>query len=82
MIPAHLRLTIAANLGTGPGEGTSNEIPRVTYGDVGNWLFSDLYLQDGDYIRLQNLWAMISRSHLLEGTLRCASISRCRISLL
>ena len=37
------------------GEGTSNEIPRVTYGDVGNWLFSDLYLQDGDYIRLQNL---------------------------
>ncbi len=37
------------------GEGTSNEIPRVTYGDVGNWLFSDLYLQDGNYIRLQNL---------------------------
>ena len=37
------------------GEGTSNEIPRVTYGDVGNWLFSELYLQDGDYIRLQNL---------------------------
>lgn len=37
------------------GEGTSNEIPRVTYEDVGNWLFSDLYLQDGDYIRLQNL---------------------------
>ncbi len=37
------------------GEGTSNEIPRVTYGDVGNWSFSDLYLQDGDYIRLQNL---------------------------
>ena len=37
------------------GEGTSNEIPRVTYADAGNWLFSDLYLQDGDYIRLQNL---------------------------
>ena len=37
------------------GEGTSNRIPRVTYGDVGNWQFSDLYLQDGDYIRLQNL---------------------------
>ena len=37
------------------GEGSSNEIPRVTYGDAGNWLFSDLYLQDGDYIRLQNL---------------------------
>ena len=37
------------------GEGTSNRIPRVTYGDVGNWQFSDLYLQVGDYIRLQNL---------------------------
>ena len=37
------------------GEGTSNSKPRVTYGDVGNWQFSDLYLQDGDYIRLQNL---------------------------
>lgn len=37
------------------GEGTSNKIPRVTYGDAGNWVFSDLYLQDGDYIRLQNL---------------------------
>jgi len=37
------------------GEGTSNKMPRVTYSDVGNWLFSDLYLQDGDYLRLQNL---------------------------
>lgn len=37
------------------GEGTSNRIPRVTYGDVGNWQFSDLYIQDGDYIRLQNI---------------------------
>ena len=37
------------------GEGTSDKMPRVTYGDAGNWLFSDLYLQDGDYIRLQNL---------------------------
>ena len=30
-------------------------MPRVTYGDVGNWKFSDLYLHTGDYIRLQNL---------------------------
>ncbi len=37
------------------GEGTSDKMPRVTYNDVGNWLFSDLYLQDGDYIRLQNI---------------------------
>lgn len=37
------------------GEGTSNKMPRVTYGDAGNWEFSDLYLQNGDYIRLQTL---------------------------
>ncbi len=37
------------------GEGTSNKMPRVTYSDAGNWQFSDLYLQDGNYLRLQNL---------------------------
>jgi len=36
------------------GEGTSNRIPRVTNDDE-NWRFSDLYLQDGDYLRLSNL---------------------------
>ncbi len=38
------------------GEGTSNKIPRVLYGDNGNWSnFSDLYVQDGDYFRIQNI---------------------------
>lgn len=37
---------------TGPG--TSNEIPRVTDQNI-NWDFSDLYCQDGDYLRLSNL---------------------------
>ncbi|MDE6286157.1 MAG: SusC/RagA family TonB-linked outer membrane protein, partial [Muribaculaceae bacterium] len=36
------------------GEGTSNRIPRVTNGNI-NWLFSDLYTHDGDYLRLSNL---------------------------
>lgn len=36
------------------GEGTSNSIPRVTNQNI-NWLFSDLYTQDGDYLRLSNL---------------------------
>lgn len=36
------------------GEGTSNKIPRVTNTNI-NWQFSDLYLQDGDYMRLSNL---------------------------
>lgn len=36
------------------GEGTSNKMPRVTEGNV-NWNFSDLYLQDGDYLRISNV---------------------------
>lgn len=37
------------------GEGTSNEIPRVLASNNGNWSFSDLYMQDGDYFRIQNI---------------------------
>ena len=36
------------------GEGTSNKIPRVTNENI-NWQFSDLYLQDGDYLRISNV---------------------------
>lgn len=36
------------------GEGTSNTIPRVTETNV-NWQFSDLYLQDGDFLRIANI---------------------------
>lgn len=36
------------------GEGTSNRIPRVTDTNI-NWQFSDLYLQDGDYLRISNI---------------------------
>jgi TonB-linked SusC/RagA family outer membrane protein len=36
------------------GEGTSNTIPRVTETNV-NWLFSDLYLHKGDYLRIANI---------------------------
>ena len=36
------------------GEGTSNRIPRVTNQNI-NWQFSDLYVQDGDYLRISNL---------------------------
>lgn len=38
------------------GEGTSNKVPRFTYSsDNGNWLASDLYIKDGDYLRLKNI---------------------------
>jgi len=36
------------------GEGTSNRIPRVTDGNV-NWNFSDLYIHDGDFLRISNI---------------------------
>lgn len=36
------------------GEGTSNKIPRVTNQNI-NWMFSDLYTQDGDYLRISNV---------------------------
>jgi TonB-linked SusC/RagA family outer membrane protein len=37
------------------GEGTSNRIPRYVRGDSRNWKSSDLYVYDGDYMRLKNL---------------------------
>lgn len=36
------------------GEGTSNRIPRVT-NTTDNWMFSDLYVQDGDFLRISNI---------------------------
>lgn len=38
------------------GEGTSNEIPRYTWTDVNlNYRVSDLYIENGDYLRLKNI---------------------------
>jgi TonB-linked SusC/RagA family outer membrane protein len=38
------------------GEGTSNEIPRYTWADVNNnYRVSDLYVEDGNYVRLKNI---------------------------
>ncbi len=36
------------------GEGTSNFMPRVNETNI-NWQFSDLYIQDGDYLRISNI---------------------------
>lgn len=36
------------------GEGTSNKMPRVTTSNI-NWEFSDLYIQDGDYLRISDV---------------------------
>jgi TonB-linked SusC/RagA family outer membrane protein len=38
------------------GEGTSNKLPRLTSGTHTNWQnVSDLYMENGDYLRMQNL---------------------------
>ena len=42
-------------LGRWTGEGTSNTLPRYVRGDNVNWQFSDLYVQDGSYLRLKNI---------------------------
>ncbi|HEX2974353.1 MAG TPA: SusC/RagA family TonB-linked outer membrane protein, partial [Bacteroidales bacterium] len=43
-------------LGRWTGEGTSNKIPRFTFSDNNNnWLSSDLYVKEGDYMRVKNL---------------------------
>jgi TonB-linked SusC/RagA family outer membrane protein len=37
------------------GEGTSNTVPRATTTSTGNTLFSDFYVEDGSYLRIQNI---------------------------
>ena len=37
------------------GEGTSNSAPRITTGTSSNTVFSDFYVEDGSFIRLQNV---------------------------
>jgi len=37
------------------GEGTSTTVPRVTTGASTNWLFSDFYVEDASFFRVQNI---------------------------
>ena len=37
------------------GEGTSNSLPLLKLGDSKNWVCSDIYVQDGSYLRLENI---------------------------
>lgn len=56
------------------GEGTSNRMPRVTETNI-NWQFSDLYLQDGDYLRISN----ITLGYDFAKLLKCKYISQARL---
>ncbi|WP_111308707.1 SusC/RagA family TonB-linked outer membrane protein [Confluentibacter sediminis] len=42
-------------LGRWTGEGTTNSFPRVSNGATPNGLFSDFYVEDGSFVRLQNV---------------------------
>jgi len=38
------------------GEGTSNRLPKITNGGNTNWKeISDIYVEDGDYLKIQNI---------------------------
>ena len=52
-LPLTNRPTYFLDRWTGPG--TSNSFPRVTTGANGNNLFSDFYVEDGSFLRLQNV---------------------------
>lgn len=56
------------------GEGTSNRTPRVTESNI-NWQFSDLYLQDGDFLRISNITLGYDFAKLIKNKY----VSQCRI---
>ena len=52
-LPLTNRPTYFLDRWTGPG--TSNTFPRVTTGATNNILFSDFYVEDGSFVRLQSV---------------------------
>lgn len=56
------------------GEGTSNRIPRVTVNNI-NWVFSDLYVHAGDYLRISNINLGYDFAKLIHSKM----ISQCRL---
>jgi TonB-dependent starch-binding outer membrane protein SusC len=56
------------------GEGTSNRIPRVTNSNI-NYQFSDLFVQDGDYLRISNVTLGFDVAKLVS----IKNFSQCRL---
>ena len=49
------------------GEGTSNKLPRLTSGSHSNWQnISDIYIENGDYVKLQNLTFGYDLKHAIK----------------
>ncbi len=56
------------------GEGTSNKLPRVTNTNV-NYQFSDLFIQDGDFLRISN----VTLGYDFAKLIKCKFLSQCRL---
>ncbi|MGM9780048.1 MAG: SusC/RagA family TonB-linked outer membrane protein [Prevotella sp.] len=56
------------------GEGTSNKMPRVTETNI-NWQFSDLFIQDGSYLRINT----ITLGYDFAKLMKVKAISQCRL---
>lgn len=56
------------------GEGTSNKIPRLTNTNI-NYQFSDLFIQDGDFLRISS----IKLGYDFAKLIRCKYISQCHL---
>jgi TonB-linked SusC/RagA family outer membrane protein len=48
------------------GEGTSNKIPRLTSGGHSNWSFSEVFIENGDYVKLQNVTIGYDFKHIVK----------------
>ena len=61
---------------TWQGEGTSNKLPKLTYGSNPNWAnISDIYIENGDYFKISN----VSIGYDLRRVLNFKHISKCRL---
>lgn len=63
-----------AILGRWTGEGTSNSMPRLTESNI-NWQFSDLYVHDGDFLRISNITIGYDFAKLIK----CKAIGQARL---
>ena len=61
---------------TWQGEGTSNKLPRLTYGSNPNWQnISDIYIENGDYFKISN----VSIGYDFRKLVDMKYISKCRL---
>jgi TonB-dependent starch-binding outer membrane protein SusC len=68
------RMSYILDRWTGPG--TGNDVPRVTTAATANNIFSDYYVEDGSYVRLQR---MVLGYRLPEATLEKIGIQEIRL---